>query len=49
MAAELAKNELHLIINNHILKAVWRCSPDDGSGWFGDIYFDVTKWKRALE
>lgn len=48
VAAELAKNKLHLIVNNHISKAVWCCSPDDGNGWFGDTYFDVAKWKRAL-
>lgn len=27
----------------------WCCSTDDGNSWFGDKYFDVTKWKRGLE
>lgn len=29
-------------------KGAWCCSYTDGNGWFGDIYFDVTKWRRGL-
>ncbi|KAL4885459.1 glycoside hydrolase [Aspergillus karnatakaensis] len=49
IAAELHRQELHLLVNNHVSKAVWCCSADDGNGWFGDTYFDVAKWKRSLE
>jgi hypothetical protein len=49
VAAELAKQHLHLVFNNHVSKAQWCCSPGDGNGWFGDTYFDVAKWKRSLE
>ncbi|KAL9948962.1 hypothetical protein D7B24_009491 [Verticillium nonalfalfae] len=49
VAAELQKAELHMIVNNHVSKAVWCCSPDDGNGWFDDTYFDVVKWKRSLD
>jgi hypothetical protein len=48
IAAELHKQKLHLVFNNHVSKAIWCCSPDDGNGWFGDTYFDVAKWKRSL-
>ncbi|KAJ5995555.1 hypothetical protein N7481_002532 [Penicillium waksmanii] len=48
VAAELHNQKLHLVFNNHVSKAIWCCSPDDGNGWFGDTYFDVTKWKRSL-
>ncbi|KAL5333735.1 glycoside hydrolase superfamily [Aspergillus crustosus] len=48
VADELHKEKLHLVVNNHVSKAVWCCSPDDGNGWFGDTYFDVAKWKRSL-
>ncbi|KAL2844522.1 glycoside hydrolase superfamily [Aspergillus pseudoustus] len=49
VAAELARQHLHLVFNNHVSKAQWCCSPDDGNGWFGDTYFDIAKWKRSLE
>ncbi|CRK31507.1 Glycosyl hydrolase 5 family protein like [Verticillium longisporum] len=49
IAAELQKAELHMIVNNHVSKAVWCCSPDDSNGWFDDTYFDVVKWKRSLD
>ncbi|CRK24180.1 hypothetical protein BN1723_013190 [Verticillium longisporum] len=32
VAAELQQAELHMIVNNHVSKAVWCCSPDDGNG-----------------
>lgn len=48
VAAEIHKQQLHLIVNNHISKALWCCSSTDGNGWFGDTYFDVRKWKRSL-
>ncbi|KAH7362391.1 cellulase family protein [Plectosphaerella cucumerina] len=49
VAAELHKARLHMIVNNHLSKAVWCCNPDDGNGWFDDTYFDVAKWKRSLD
>lgn len=48
VATELHKQKLHLVFNNHVSKATWCCSPEDGNGWFGDTYFDVAKWKRSL-
>tara|TARA_R110002060_G_scaffold20312_7_gene27649 strand:+ start:286 stop:1590 length:1305 start_codon:yes stop_codon:yes gene_type:complete len=48
VAAELQRQQLHLIFNNHVSKAIWCCSGDDGNGWFDDTYFDVRKWRRSL-
>lgn len=48
VAAEIHKAKLHMIVNNHLSKAIWCCSPDDGNGWFDDTYFHVAKWKRSL-
>ena len=49
VAAELQRQQLHLIFNNHMSKATWCCSPDDGNGWFDDTHFDVAKWRRSLK
>lgn len=35
-------------LDNHMSKAEWCCSTDDGNGWFGDTYFNVTNWIRGL-
>lgn len=48
VAAELDKQQINLIVNNHVSKAIWCCNVGEGNGWFGDVYFDVGKWKRAL-
>ncbi|KAH8755637.1 cellulase family protein [Diaporthe sp. PMI_573] len=48
VAAELDRQQINMIVNNHVSKAKWCCSVGDGNGWFGDTYFDVDKWKRAL-
>ncbi|KAM0721311.1 hypothetical protein Q7P37_003599 [Cladosporium fusiforme] len=48
VAAELAKQEIWVHLDNHISKAQWCCSADDGDAWFGDSNFDPAKWIRAL-
>ncbi|KAJ1018163.1 hypothetical protein NDA16_005029 [Ustilago loliicola] len=35
------------IMDNHISRAIWCCSHDDGNAWFGDIDFDISKWHRG--
>lgn len=47
IAQECAKQQVYLHLDNHVSKAGWCCGRD-GNGWFGDTYFDVPKWKRAL-
>ncbi|KAI9170594.1 LOW QUALITY PROTEIN: Glycosyl hydrolase 5 family protein [Paramyrothecium foliicola] len=49
VATELQIAQLHMIVHNHVSKAVWCCSGTDGNGWFEDTYFDVAKWKRSLD
>ena len=48
IAAECAKQQVYVHLDNHVSKAGWCCTGDDGNAWFGDTYFDVAKWKRAL-
>ncbi|GAP90850.1 putative beta- -galactanase [Rosellinia necatrix] len=48
IAAECAKQEIYLHLDNHISKAGWCCSPLDGNSWWGDTYFDVGNWTRGL-
>ncbi|GAW22531.1 hypothetical protein ANO14919_120700 [Xylariales sp. No.14919] len=48
IAAECAKQEIYVHLDNHISKAGWCCSPFDGNSWWGDIYFDVKNWTRGL-
>ncbi|KAH8162051.1 hypothetical protein CIB48_g6195 [Xylaria polymorpha] len=48
IAAECAKQEIYVHLDNHISKAGWCCSPLDGNSWFGDTYFDVKNWTRGL-
>ncbi|KAI0458243.1 glycoside hydrolase superfamily [Xylaria acuta] len=48
IAAECAKQEIYVHLDNHISKAGWCCSPLDGNSWFGDTFFDVNNWTRGL-
>ncbi|KAH6639824.1 glycosyl hydrolase family 5 protein-like protein/cellulase [Boeremia exigua] len=49
IAAELAKLEIYVHLDNHMSNGAWCCSTTDGNAWFGDRNFDVAKWKRGLE
>ncbi|TAQ88844.1 hypothetical protein B7494_g2839 [Chlorociboria aeruginascens] len=48
VATELAAQNIYLHLDNHVSKAMWCCSLTDGNSWFGDTYFNTTKWVRAL-
>ncbi|KAI1412013.1 glycoside hydrolase [Hypoxylon sp. FL1857] len=48
IAAECAKQEIYVHLDNHVSKAGWCCSPLDGNAWWGDQYFDVNNWTRGL-
>ncbi|KAL8861009.1 MAG: hypothetical protein Q9178_002522 [Gyalolechia marmorata] len=48
IADECAKQQIYVHLDNHVSKAGWCCDKDDGNAWFGDTFFDTTKWKRAL-
>ncbi|KAK3317517.1 glycoside hydrolase superfamily [Cercophora scortea] len=48
VAAELAKQQIYVHLDNHISKGMWCCSTDDGNSWWGDKYFNITNWTRGL-
>ncbi|KAL9592934.1 MAG: hypothetical protein Q9179_006236 [Wetmoreana sp. 5 TL-2023] len=48
IAQECAKQQIYVHLDNHVSKAGWCCADNDGNAWFGDKFFDVNKWKRAL-
>ncbi|KAF2733022.1 glycosyl hydrolase family 5 protein-like protein/cellulase [Polyplosphaeria fusca] len=49
VAAELAKQEIYVHLDNHMSKGAWCCGTGDGNAWFGDTYFNADKWKRGLQ
>ncbi|KAF6818773.1 endo-beta-1 [Colletotrichum sojae] len=48
VAAELARQNVFLHLDNHLSKAGWCCPIDDGNGWFGDTFFNTSNWVRSL-
>ncbi|CAA7404876.1 unnamed protein product [Spirodela intermedia] len=46
--ASLGRNNIMVILDNHTSKPGWCCSASDGSGFFGDLYFDPEEWLRGL-
>ncbi|KAI1821179.1 glycoside hydrolase family 5 protein [Xylaria intraflava] len=48
VAAECAKQEIHVHLDNHISRAEWCCSTTDGNTWFGDTDYNVSNWIRGL-
>ncbi|KAI0390918.1 glycoside hydrolase family 5 protein [Xylariaceae sp. FL0594] len=48
IAAECAKHEIYLHLDNHVSKSGWCCTPLDGNSWWGDTFFDTDKWTRGL-
>ncbi|UTT90265.1 hypothetical protein NDA17_002816 [Ustilago hordei] len=47
IAEEEKKQGMLMHLDNHISRAIWCCSHDDGNAWFGDMDFDVSKWHRG--
>ncbi|KAF4418746.1 Beta-16-galactanase [Fusarium acutatum] len=48
IAEELAKKQIHVLLDNHISKAKWCCSGSDGNTWWGDSQFNVANWLPGL-
>ncbi|KAL9664132.1 hypothetical protein QQ045_019529 [Rhodiola kirilowii] len=46
--ANLDKNNVMVILDNHISQPGWCCSNTDGNGFFGDEYFDPDLWVQGL-
>lgn len=45
---ELGKNNVMVVLDNHISLPKWCCGADDGNGFFGDSNFDPEEWLRGL-
>ncbi|KAJ3123051.1 hypothetical protein HK100_011741 [Physocladia obscura] len=45
----LAQAGLMVILDNHVSRAMVCCEDNDGNGFFGDTYFNITRWIRGLE
>ncbi|KAG4216890.1 hypothetical protein PC116_g34629 [Phytophthora cactorum] len=41
VAAECAKQKVFVHLDNHMSKAAWCCSTNDGNSWFGDRDFSM--------
>ncbi|KAI7988897.1 hypothetical protein LOK49_LG13G00526 [Camellia lanceoleosa] len=48
VVSNLGKNNVMVILDNHISKPGWCCSKFDGSGFFGDQYFNPDLWIKGL-
>ncbi|KAI1073362.1 glycoside hydrolase family 5 protein [Whalleya microplaca] len=48
VAAECAKQNIYVHLDNHMSKAAWCCSTTDGNSWFGDRDYNVDNWVRGL-
>ncbi|KAK4641636.1 hypothetical protein QC761_001530 [Podospora bellae-mahoneyi] len=48
VAAELARQQIYVHLDNHISKGMWCCSGTDGNTWWGDTYFNTANWVRGL-
>ncbi|KAL7619360.1 hypothetical protein AAE478_009897 [Parahypoxylon ruwenzoriense] len=48
VAAECAKQNIFVHLDNHMSRAAWCCSTTDGNAWFGDKDYNVDNWVRGL-
>ncbi|KAI1344339.1 glycoside hydrolase family 5 protein [Xylariaceae sp. FL0016] len=48
VAAECAKQQIHVHLDNHMSRAAWCCSTTDGNAWFGDRDYNIDNWVRGL-
>lgn len=48
VAAECARQQVYVHLDNHISRGEWCCNSGDGNSWWGDTYFDVDNWTRGL-
>lgn len=40
----LGRANITVLFDNHVSKAMWCCSNEDGNGFWGDQYFNVDQW-----
>lgn len=44
----LERNNVLIILDNHLTKPGWCCDNNDGNGFFGDKYFNPEEWIKGL-
>ncbi|XP_023768356.1 glycosyl hydrolase 5 family protein [Lactuca sativa] len=49
VVSNLNKNNIMIILDNHISKPGWCCNDNDGNGFFGDLYFDPEVWVKGIK
>ncbi|XP_075524240.1 glycosyl hydrolase 5 family protein-like [Primulina tabacum] len=45
---ELGRNNLMVVLDNHVSEPKWCCNGSDGNGFFGDVSFDPDEWLKGL-
>ncbi|KAH6825042.1 hypothetical protein C2S53_006959 [Perilla frutescens var. hirtella] len=45
---ELGKNNLMVVLDNHVSIPGWCCGADNGNGFFGDANFNPQEWLQGL-
>lgn len=45
---ELGKQNIMVVLDNHVSQPQWCCGQDDGNGFFGDAFFDPKEWLQGL-
>nr|GFA07777.1 ricin B, lectin domain, glycoside hydrolase, family 5 [Tanacetum cinerariifolium] len=45
---ELAKEDIMVVLDNHVSLPKWCCGDDDGNAFFGDEFFDPDEWVQGL-
>ncbi|KMZ56663.1 Glycoside hydrolase, family GH5 [Zostera marina] len=48
VVANMEKNDVMVILDNHLTKPGWCCNQIDGNGFFRDRYFDPETWIEGL-
>lgn len=48
IVSALNAQSIYAHMDNHVSKAMWCCTFNDGNAYFGDKYFDINNWKRGL-
>lgn len=48
VVSELGKNNIMVVLDNHVSQPTWCCSNNDGNGFFGDVNFDPKEWEQGL-
>lgn len=44
----LGKENIMVILDNHVSFPIWCCGWSDGNGFFKDVYFDPKEWVQGL-